>query len=99
MWREFVRPATWWAVAKESALLLVPSALVLLVHWWFGPDIILDAVSFLKEKVGKGGALLVVGGGFMLIIFVGLVLAKAKSKQNCVGCEDLEVRVQGGERS
>ena len=80
MWREFVRPATWWATAKESGLLLVPAILVLLVHWWFGPDIGLDAVDYLKAKVGRGGALLVVGGGFMLIIFVVLVLAKAKTQ-------------------
>jgi hypothetical protein len=80
VWRELLKLEIWRATAKESLPLLVPSILVLLVLWWFGPDIILDAGNYLAARIGEGGTVLVVCGGFLLIIFVVLVLAKAKAQ-------------------
>jgi hypothetical protein len=80
MWRELLKLEVWRAAAKESLPLVVPFILALPVLLWFGPDFISDAGDYLRARIGEGGTVLVVGGGYLLILFVGLVLAKAKTQ-------------------
>jgi hypothetical protein len=80
MWRELLNLKTWRAAARENLLLFLPSMVMLLVLWCFGPGIISNAGDYLRERLGERGSVLLVGAGFLLILFGGLVLAKAQSQ-------------------